>query len=84
MGSMSSRPNVPSMPTSQVVYVPTTPTTPTPTSHSDDEGKKTASEVRSENLLRRNRGTFGTVTTSLRGLVGLSTPSSERKTLLGE
>ncbi len=45
------------------------------------------SEARSQNLLRRNRGRFGTILTGFRGAFGRldeQALSSKRKTLLGE
>jgi hypothetical protein len=43
-----------------------------------------ASEVRTSYLLSRNRGIFGTVTTSFRGLLSLAAQTPQRKNLLGE
>ncbi len=90
MGSLSSRPSVPAQP--QVIFVPTQTTTTTSTatpstetySQSSEELPQSASEARTESLLRRSRGRFGTVQTSLRGLLGLSSADAGRKTLLGE
>ena len=93
MGSLTSRPKVPAQP--QVVYVPQ-PTQPTPAAQTADPTPVTAApesaeteeevaaRVRTENLLQRNRGRFGTVNTSLRGLLSLNQQNAERKTLLGE
>ncbi len=98
MGSIASRPKVPSAAQPQVIYVPQTvytpaPSTATPTTNTGggtgDTGgggtaEPTASDVRTSNLLSRNRGIFGTVTTSFRGLLSLAAQTPQRKTLLGE
>jgi hypothetical protein len=44
----------------------------------------TPEQARTQSLLQRNRGIFGTVQTSFRGLLDLANPASGRKTLLGE
>ncbi|MEM1093592.1 MAG: hypothetical protein AAGJ10_03230 [Bacteroidota bacterium] len=41
-------------------------------------------EARKEGLLSRNRGRFGTVQTSFRGLLSSKNQNNEPKTLLGE
>lgn len=87
MGSLASRPKAPSQ---QVVYVPqpvytapaatttnTTPSTPAPTA------EETAAEARTQNLLQRNRGIFGTVLTGFRGFLS-GAQNNTRKSLLGE
>lgn len=63
-----------------VVVEPSTPTEPVKT---DSEIE---AEARTENLLRRSRGRFGTVLTGFRGFLNASdnNQSSGRKTLLGE
>jgi hypothetical protein len=43
-----------------------------------------ASEARRRDLLDRDRGIFGTIQTSFRGLLGMATQNKIRKTLLGE
>ncbi|MCB1721578.1 MAG: hypothetical protein H6860_04240 [Rhodospirillales bacterium] len=88
MGSLSSRPSVPT-PTPQVVYVPQTMSA-TTTSSVENTGAEnlvaveTASEVRAQNLLGRERSRFGTVLTGFRGLLSTLEDRSPRKTLLGE
>lgn len=92
MGSLSSRPTVPA--TSQIVLASPTATTiaSTPSaSASTDSNSDTfidtaqsETEVRSNNLLRRDRGTTGTIITSFRGLLGGATETEGRKSLLGE
>jgi hypothetical protein len=84
MGSLSSRPKVPSAP--QVVYVPQ-PTTPTSSPDPVDtvtNSEAVSKEAREENLLRRSRGTAGTVLTGFRGLLETIGGNQSRKTLLGE
>lgn len=87
MGSLTKSVKAPTPAPVQTVYVPaptvstpTPETTPTPT----DEQIKTQS--RTDNLLRRVRGTLGTVLTGFRGVLGLTndTNASPRKNLLGE
>jgi hypothetical protein len=83
MGSLASRPKAPSAP--QVVYIPqpvytsapNTPTTPAPTS------EENAAQARTQNLLQRNRGIFGTVLTGFRGFLNQS-QNNTRKSFLGE
>ena len=89
MGSLTSGPKAPK-PQPQVVYIqqpaqprPSTDTqTPQPTSEANEE----SAQVRKQSLLGRERSRFGTVQTSFRGLLGLSSAQAEqaRKTLLGE
>lgn len=81
MGSLNSRPRAPQPP--PVVYIPPVtpqPTSPPPTGPTPEE---TRAEQRTQNLLRRSRGRFGTIETSFRGLLGLGSGQG-RKTLLGE
>jgi hypothetical protein len=85
---------VPPQYTSQVVYVPSpvyTPSAYTPPSNAVGQGAQassppdqTAAAAREGSLLQRNRGIFGTVQTSFRGLLDLASNSGGRKTLLGE
>ncbi len=90
MGSLSSRPQVPSQPT--VVYVPqsTPTTTPSTTSSGGTTSNPTSNEgggeaqARTQNLLQRSRGRFGTIQTSFRGLLAITDALTGRKTLLGE
>lgn len=86
MGSISSRPSVPS---TQVVYVPAPATSQTPLSSTQAEedtpsDEELAAESRRENLLRRNRGRFGTILSGFRGVFTQAGNASGRKTLLGE
>jgi hypothetical protein len=60
------------------------PPEPPPPEPPPPDPEETAAEQRRENLLRRNRGRFGTIQTSFRGLLGLATQGGQRKTLLGE
>ena len=84
MGSITSRPQVPSQP--QTVFVPQTVTTETNTN--DSSGAETSQEVatraRTQSLLQRERGRFGTIQTGFRGLLSLNNTDAGRKTLLGE
>ena len=94
MGSITSRPSVPTQP--QIVYVPapavktaTQSQTVSNTAQDETEQDNTqsdsqiASEVRRENLLRRDRGRLGTILSGFRGFF-TSSESNTRKTLLGE
>ncbi|MCB9982446.1 MAG: hypothetical protein H6861_02055 [Rhodospirillales bacterium] len=90
MGSLTSRPKVPSTP--QVVYISqpaasttlsTSGETTTGATQTGSE-QETASEVRAQNLLGRERSRFGTVLTGFRGLLGTLEDRPERKTLLGQ
>jgi hypothetical protein len=84
MGSLTKSVKAPTPAPVQTVYVPapavSTPTPETPT----DEQIKT--QNRADNLLRRVRGTIGTVLTGFRGVLGLKndTNAPTRKNLLGE
>lgn len=88
MGSLSSRPSVPSQP--QVVYMPQAVSSPTATQTTSSKSEvisdksESASETRSESLLRRNRGRLGTIKTGFSGLLSSIDSSAQRKTLLGE
>lgn len=91
MGSLTSTPRAAQQ--QQVVYVPTpvtsTPvtTTPTPSTGTDttpDPATPGAGEERTANLLRRNRGIFGTVQTSFRGFLSQAGQGTQCKSLLGE
>ncbi len=91
MGSLASRPKVPqaqNVVVQQAASVPTnsiSTTQPDSSSVDDSIDTKTQSEVRSNDLLRRSRGSLGTVLTSFRGLESTTSKSSQgRKTLLGE
>lgn len=84
MGIMNSIPATqiprPSPPPTPVVVAAPTPTDPVKTN------SEIESEARTENLLRRSRGRFGTILTGFRGFLNTSdsAQSSGRKTLLGE
>jgi hypothetical protein len=74
----------------KAVPIPQTPVSnpiPTPAPSISSQPEKSDAEVQAEareqNLLRRNRGRFGTITT---GFTGFLSPSknNDRKTLLGE
>lgn len=81
MGSLGSRPRAPE-PTP--VYVPVLPTAPPPAPvPPTPTPEETAAGQRTQNLLRRSRGRFGTVQTGFRGLLELGSGQG-RKTLLGE
>lgn len=85
MGSLSSSPKPAPQP--QVVYYTPAPVTPAPSVDVPSENggdTPTAAEARTENLLRRNRGIFGTVQTSFRGFLSQSGQTGQRKSLLGE
>lgn len=88
MGSLTKSVKAPTPAPVQTVYVPVPAvstlipetSSPTPT----DEQIKT--QNRTDNLLRRVRGTIGTVLTGFRGVLGLKndTNAPARKNLLGE
>lgn len=93
MGSLGSRPEIPAAQPQVIYYTPVSPTTTTPTTGDSGSGSgegslsgaQSSSDARTTNLLQRNRGIFGTVQTSFRGLLGLAGGAgSGRKTLLGE
>ncbi len=83
MGSINSRPKAP--PVQQYtppVYQAPQPVEITPVATEEE----VATEARTESLLRRSRGRFGTILTSFRGFLNAKEGSetSSRKTLLGE
>ena len=86
MGSLSSRPKIPSQTqtatpaVSPVAAAPVAPVTTTP----EGDAQETAAKARRQGLLNRDRGVFGTVETTLRGLLGENENARQRKTLLGE
>ena len=89
MGSLASRPSVPAQP--QVVFVPqpavtntASPAEPADNPPVETSSDETATEIRKQSLLGRERSRFGTVLTGFRGLLGLSENTQPRKTLLGE
>ncbi|MAQ71605.1 MAG: hypothetical protein CL565_05370 [Alphaproteobacteria bacterium] len=56
-----------------------------PVDNEAQDNTESSSKQRTENLLRRQRGRFGTVLTGLRGVLSEKTDTSNsRKTLLGE
>lgn len=87
MGILSSRPDVPAQPQQQVIYYAPAPQsvtqTPAPTTPQATP-EESAATARSNSLLQRSRGRFGTIQTSFRGLLDLANPAAARKTLLGE
>ena len=99
MGSLASRPKALAVQTVYTpVYMPAPISAPQPQAQSQtvssteadsstqtptvSEGEQ-ASVRRSQNLLERNRGVFGTILTGFRGVLNQSV-QSQRKTLLGE
>jgi hypothetical protein len=56
----------------------------TDTGPSAEEQAAAAQKEREQNLLRRSRGTIGTVLNGFRGLLAPLDASGERKSLLGE
>jgi len=85
MGSLSSSAKAPQQAAQIVVAQPitTSVSTETPTTQSTEDSAATSAQAREETLLRRNRGRFGTVATSLQGFLSQQV-NSGRKTLLGE
>jgi hypothetical protein len=92
MGKIISRPKMPSisMPTLPTLAADTTPIQsntdiPNGSGGSTDAPEVTADEQRVKNILTRNRGRLGTISTSFNGILN-SDPSISptRKTLLGE
>ena len=86
MGSLSSSAKAPKQASPQVVYVPQPSTTSSTTASQQEttqDAAKQASKARKQTLLRRNRGRFGTIATSLQGFLS-ERLASGRKTLLGE
>lgn len=85
MGMMSRSPNI----VPPKLYAPQ-PVITAPVVSQPEEPVKTdeevAAETRQQNLLRRSRGTLGTILTGFRGFLNPSdeTATSGRKTLLGE
>ena len=86
MGSIISPPK-PSIPQTQIRYVPASQPEPSisvdPETESPSE-EDIAGEQRRENLLRRDRGRFGTVTSGFRGFLDNSGGDNQSKQLLGE
>ena len=88
MGSITSRPQVPSQPQTVFVPQPVASVTPTVTDTSASSGTETSQDVatqsRTQSLLQRERGRFGTIQTGFRGLLSQNDQAQSRKTLLGE
>lgn len=89
MGSLVSKPKA-KAPRAQVVFVPAPPPSaaaPAP-AQSDPpapkDNKSATDESRVKGLLLRNRGSFGSILTSFKGLLTPSVGAGSRKTLLGE
>jgi hypothetical protein len=83
MGSINSRPKAPPVQTyNPVVYQASEPSNTKP----EKSEEEIVGEARTESLLRRSRGRFGTILTSFKGFLSESDSrdSSPRKTLLGE
>jgi hypothetical protein len=84
MGSLTSKPKAPKQP--KVVYVPAT--APPPAATDPQTGptpEEAAAAARTQSLLSRSRGRFGTIQTGFRGLLlGPGDNNERRKTLLGE
>lgn len=77
MGSLTSRPKI----TKPAAVVTSSPVRPAETKTAEEE---VVAKERVETILRKNRGTFGTILTSFRGVLGSNTSAPHRKTLLGE
>lgn len=85
MGSLTSRPQLPSVQQPQAQAVQQTSDVSADTSTQDAAAADaSASSVRTQNLLQRSRGRLGTINTSFRGLLGVRSNDTSRKTLLGE
>ncbi len=70
----------------QVVYYQPAPvyTPPAEAGPSEEEKAATTQKEREKNLLRRARGTIGTVLNGFRGILSPSESTAPRKSLLGE
>lgn len=77
-------PKTPTAP--QVIYYtpPPPPATPVDAGPSEEEKTEAVHKEREGNLLRRARGTLGTVLNGFRGLLSQSDQTGQRKSLLGE
>jgi hypothetical protein len=84
MGSIIKKPKAPVIkrvaPRAQTPVTPTV-VEPTETKKTDEE---ISADARTQSLLRRSRGRFGTIATSFRGFLNSSDNNTQRKTLLGE
>ena len=83
MGGLVSKPKAPRTQTI-IQTVPATPTIETNEAVDQKSADILSSETRQENLLRRNRGRFGTILTGFRGVLDADSSQQKRKTLLGE
>jgi hypothetical protein len=73
------------IPRSTVVIREVASTPPTTTEQTAEKSSDVlGSEARSENLLRRGRGRFGTILTGFQGVLTNNESQKKRKTLLGE
>jgi len=79
MGSGKPRASAP-----QVIYYTSPPPTPADPGPSEEEKIAAVNKEREQNLLRRGRGTLGTIMNGFRGLLSQSNPANQRKSLLGE
>lgn len=89
MGSITKAPTAPAAPQPVYYYVPSPPPPPPPPPSNNGTGDDPAAPpagkpAREQNLLRRDRGRLGTILSGFRGILGLSTNTPARKTLLGE
>lgn len=100
MGSLISKPKAPPAPQPVVMTAPAPAPVPAPEEgRADDAGetgtgseapdsgdaeKGTQKRSRTADLLRRGRGTGGTILTSFRGVLSNAAQAAPRKTLLGE
>ena len=86
MGSINSRSQLPATPTYTSVSAPATTTSTTTSSEPVKTDAQLATEGRTDSLLRRSRGTLGTIFTSFKGFLTPSDTNNTngRKTLLGE
>lgn len=85
MGSLTSGPKI-SAPSPTYVSAPSPSTPAANTNDAADEpsAEERASAARQKSLLGRERGRFGTVNTSFRGLLDAVTSAGNKKKLLGE
>lgn len=99
MGSLISKPKAPPAPAPLIITNPAPASAPESDSRiedvgetaadkaapkSDDGEKNTPKQSRTSDLLRRSRGTGGTILTSFRGVLNERLKNEPRKTLLGE
>ena len=84
MGSLISPAKVPSRPQAIIQKAPVSSAVTESTETSEAASDVLSSEVRVENLLRRNRGRLGTIVTGFKGVLDSNTSQKKRKKLLGE